>query len=67
MVDNVITMPYYYNVGWQLTHVNDYSKIRAMYGIQSSRYVNWETSVDAYTTEQYDAFAASANGASSAE
>lgn len=67
MVENVITMPYYYNVGWQLTHVNDYSKIRAMYGIQSSRYVNWETSVDAYTTEQYDAFAASANGASSAE
>lgn len=67
MIENALVIPCNYNVSWQLTHINDYSKIRAMYGIQTSKYVNWETSVDAYTTEQYEAFASAANGANAAE
>lgn len=56
-IQNALAIPCYYNIQWQLTRVNDYSKINAMYGIQNNKYKNWETSVDAYTTEQYDAIA----------
>ena len=62
MIENVLSLPLYYNIHWQLTHVNDYSKIYSLYGIVSGyRYVNFETSKEPYTTEQYDAFAAAAN------
>ena len=44
----------------QLTKINDYSKMNAMYGAQNYTYKNWETSVDAYTTEQYKEFQAAA-------
>ena len=56
-IQNALALPCYYDISWQLTHVNDYTKSYAMYGIQSEKYKNWETSVDAYTTEQYDAIA----------
>jgi oligopeptide transport system substrate-binding protein len=56
------SIPCYYDVEWQLTKVNDYSKINAAYGIQSYRYLNWETNVNGYTTEDYEAFAAAKNG-----
>lgn len=59
MIENVLSLPLYYGINWQLTHINDYSKIYCLYGIVNSfRYVNYETSVDPYTTEQYDEFAA---------
>ena len=62
MIENVLSLPLYYNIHWQLTHVNDYSKIYSLYGIVSGyRYVNFETSKEPYTTEQYDAFEAAAN------
>lgn len=54
MLEHALSLPVYYEVSWQLTHVNDYSKSNAMYGIQNYMYKNWETSVDAYTTEQYE-------------
>jgi len=47
-----------YEIQWQLTKINDYSKMNAMYGIQNYTYKNWKTSVDAYTTEQYKEFQA---------
>ena len=58
MLEHALVIPWYKNITWQLTHVNDYSKVYALYGCQSNRFVNWETSVDAYTTEDYEAFAA---------
>lgn len=68
MIENVLVMPCNYNIAWQLTHVNDYTTKNAAFGIQNYKYVGWETSVDAYTTEQYDEFASgSGNGASAAE
>ncbi len=54
-------IPMYYDIQWQETKINDYSKIRAAYGIQSNRYLNWETNVNGYTTEDYEAFAAEYN------
>ena len=46
-----------YDVTWCLTHANEYSKINAMYGPCNYKAVNWETSEEAYTTVQYEAFA----------
>lgn len=57
MLEHALAIPCQYEVSWQLTKVNDYSKTNAMYGINNYKYVNWETSVDAYTTEQYEKFA----------
>ena len=54
MLEHALSIPAQLEVSWQLTHVNDYTKSNAMYGIQNYMYKNWETSVDAYTTEQYD-------------
>lgn len=68
MIENALVIPCNYNISWQLTHVNDYTVKNAPYGIQNYKYVGWETSVDAYTTEQYQSFASgSGNGASAAE
>ena len=53
MIEHALVIPWYKNVLWQVTHVNDYSKIYAPYGIQGDKFKNWETSVDAYTTEDY--------------
>ena len=57
MLQHALSIPMQYEVSWQLTKVNDYTKSNAMYGIHNYLYKNWETSVDAYTTEQYEAFA----------
>ncbi|MDY4817116.1 MAG: ABC transporter substrate-binding protein [Lachnospiraceae bacterium] len=56
MLDHALTIPAYMNITWELTHINDYSKINAMFGIQNYKYKNWETSTDAYTAEDYAAF-----------
>ena len=57
MIEHALVIPLYVNIAWQLTTVNDYSKIYAAYGIQNNRYVNWETNKDGYTTEDYVNFA----------
>lgn len=57
LIQHALVIPCYYDIEWQLTKVNDYSKINAPYGIQSNRYLNWETNVNGYTTADYEAFA----------
>lgn len=57
MLEHALSIPVMLEVGWQLTHINDYRRSNAIFGIQNAMYKNWETSVDAYTTEQYNTFA----------
>jgi oligopeptide transport system substrate-binding protein len=65
LIENAITMPAYIEVSWQLTHVNDYTKLNAKFGSQSYMYKNWETSEDGYTKDQYEQFKTDyANGSS---
>ena len=65
-LDENLIFPTVYDITWCLTHVNEYSKINAMYGPCNYKAVNWETSEEAYTTEQYDAFAAAFDSATQA-
>ncbi|MBQ8136448.1 MAG: Tat pathway signal sequence, partial [Clostridia bacterium] len=57
-LNHALTIPCSYEVSWELTKVNNYSKVYSMYGMQSYRYVDWETSDAAYTTEQMNELAA---------
>lgn len=66
MLQHALTWPEQYEVSWCLTHANEYSKINAMYGIFNYKYVDWETSEEAYTTEQYEEFAAAFDAAKQA-
>ena len=52
LIQHALTVPNNYNIGWTLTKVNPYSKMKAMYGIQNSKMKNWETNADGYTAEQ---------------
>ena len=54
LLENALVIPCNYNPSWVLTHINDYSKMNAMFGCQNDKMKNWQTSVDAYTTEQHD-------------
>ena len=65
-LDENLIFPTVYDITWCLTHVNEYSKINAMYGPCNYKAVNWETSEEANTTEQYDAFAAAFDAATQA-
>lgn len=56
MIEHVFILPCYYNIGWELSTVNEYSKIYVPYGNQTNRYVNWETIREGVTTEQAKAF-----------
>ena len=56
MIEHALVIPWNYSVVWELTKVNNYSKIFTAYGVQAERYVNWETSTEPYTAEQYKAF-----------
>lgn len=56
LVEHAFTIPYYVSVAWMITNFNVYSKIYSPYGIQVNRRVNWETSTDLYTTEEYETF-----------
>ena len=58
MLKNCLTMPAQVEIAWQLTHVNDYTKVNGAFGCQNYLYKNWETSETAYTTEQYKQFKA---------
>ena len=66
MLNNALCIPCLYEVLWCLTHVNEYTKINAMYGPCNYKAVNWETSEEAYTTEQYEEFAAAFDAATQA-
>ena len=66
MLNNVLACPCYFEVSWTLTHANEYSKINAMYGPCNYKAVNWETSEEAYTTAQYEEFAAAFDAATKA-
>ena len=57
MLNHALVIPWSYSVTWQLTKVNNYSQIFSAYGVQGERYVNWETSTELYTAEQYAEFA----------
>ena len=61
MLQHALAIPVQYEVSWQLTKVNDYTKSNALYGINNYLYKNWQTSVDPYTTEQIEAFKAEYN------
>ena len=65
-LDENLIFPTVYDITWCLTHVNEFSKINAMYGPCNYKAVNWETSEEAYTTEQYDEFAAAFDAATQA-
>ena len=65
-LDENLIFPTVYDITWCLTHVNESSKINALYGPCNSKAVNWETSEEAYTTEQYDEFAAAFDAATQA-
>ena len=62
-LDEDLICPTVYDVTWCLTHANEYSKINAMYGPCNYKAVNWETSEEAYTTAQYEEFAAAYDAA----
>lgn len=62
MIENALVIPFYVNIVWHLTHVNDYSKIYCPYGTQSEVYKNWETSETLYSTADYAKFEAAYNG-----
>ena len=55
-----------YSLAWVRVQANEYSKINAMYGPCNYKAVNWETSEEAYTTEQYEEFAAAFDAATKA-
>ncbi len=67
LLQHALVIPCYYDIEWQLTCVNDYSKINSPYGIQSNRYLNWETNVNGYTTADYEEFAAAYAAGNTAE
>ena len=56
MLNHALVIPWSYSVTWQLTKVNNYTQIFSAYGNQGERYVNWETSTELYTAEQYKDF-----------
>jgi len=58
LIGHGLVIPGYLDVGWELTKVNDYTMLQAGYGSQGSRYVNWETNADGYTTEEFEEFKA---------
>lgn len=58
LLQHGIVLPCSVSVAWQCTNTNDWSKKYAMYGAQNSMYKNWETNLNGYTTEEYEALKA---------
>ena len=65
-LDENLIFPTVYDITWCLTHANEYSKNTAKYGPSNYKAENRATSEEAYTTEQYDAFAAAFDAATQA-
>ena len=61
MLQHALVIPFNYSVSWQVTKINDYSKLHALYGAQTKAFKNWETSTAGYTTEEYEQFKAAYN------
>ena len=57
-LQNALAIPCNYEVAWELTCINPYSKVYSAYGIQTYRYVNWETNDQIYTTDEVAALKA---------
>lgn len=55
-LQHALAIPYRYDAGLQITHINLYSKIQTLCGIAAYKYVNWETSTEAYTVDDFAAF-----------
>lgn len=58
MIQHALTFPHYYDIGWNLTKINPYSRMNAMFGSQNGKMKNWETKADGYTTEEMEKIAA---------
>ena len=58
MLNHALVIPCSYEVAWELTKINNYSKVYSMYGMQAYRYVDWEAQTEPYTTEEMAALAA---------
>lgn len=56
LLNHALTIPSNYENAWQMTKINDYSKMYALYGCQTYTYKNWETSTEPYTAEDYAKF-----------
>lgn len=54
MLEHCFVVPLSMEATWSLTCINPYSKIDVAYGIQSYRYVDYETSKEPYTTEEIE-------------
>lgn len=52
-ISHALTIPLNYEVSWELTCVNDFTKPNAAYGIFPYYYVDWETNSDIYTTAEW--------------
>lgn len=61
LLNHALTIPSNYENAWQLTKINDYSKMYALYGCQNNTYKNWETSTVTYTADDYARFEAEFN------
>ena len=61
MIEHALNFPHYYDIGWCLTKINNYSKMNAMFGSQNGKMKNWETKKDGYTTEEMEAIKAEYN------
>lgn len=61
LIQHALTVPNYHNIGWCLTKINPYSKMKAMYGIQNEKMKNWETNANGYTTTEMEQIAAEYN------
>ena len=57
-LNHALAIPCSYEVGWELTKVNNFTKVYSMYGMQAYRYVDWEAYTEPITTEEMAAYAA---------
>ncbi len=57
-LEHALVIPTHYEIEWELTKINDYSRVYAMYGMQTYRYANWEVNTEPLTTAEADANAA---------
>lgn len=62
-LNHALAIPCNYEVAWELTCINPYSKVYSAYGIQAYRYVNWETNDAIYTTDEVAALLEAYNSA----
>ena len=52
-LDKALCLPSRVYSSWQLSCINFNSKIQVLYGVQETRYVDWETQEEPYTAEEY--------------